>query len=272
VPIPWGPDTDYDLEVRVFRCPQRRSWAAHAHAEHELIWAPAGTVLVDTAGACWRVGGATMLLLPGGVEHAVIGEVGAMFFCVFVRATRPVEWTAPTPMVTTVMLQQLLEYLSLERLSSTAREHAESVVFDVLEPQPTGTAEIPMPFDARARRVAEALIANPADGRSLAAWAEHVGAGARTLTRLFVAEVGMPFMRWRTMLRVQVASGLLESGISVSRAAHEVGFATPSAFSESFRGLTGISPREHQQRSVQRHHGSRIRSTSSRIHEMAGAE
>lgn len=52
----------------------------------------------------------------------------------------------------------------------------------------------------------------------------------------------MTFDRWRTHARLRAALSLLAEGRPVSRVAHTVGYATPSAFLVAFRRTVGTSP------------------------------
>ena len=63
-----------------------------------------------------------------------------------------------------------------------------------------------------------------------------------TLERAFAAEAGVPFGRWRTLLRLQAALPMLAAGQPVSRVAGRVGYETPSAFVAAFRRETGQTP------------------------------
>ncbi|WP_342743176.1 AraC family transcriptional regulator [Saccharopolyspora shandongensis] len=74
------------------------------------------------------------------------------------------------------------------------------------------------------------------------AHARAVGVSRRTLTRLFVHDTGMSFDRWRTHARLRAALALLAEGQPVSRVAHAVGYATPSAFLAAFKRTVGTSP------------------------------
>jgi AraC-like DNA-binding protein/quercetin dioxygenase-like cupin family protein len=245
IDVAWGEAAEHALEVRVFRCRQRRHWPAHVHAEHELLWCTAGLVDVEADGRHWRLTSGSVLYLPGRVPHAVAGAAGAEFSCTFLRPPVAPEWRAPTRAVATPLLGELLRYLARVEVDGAARLDAERVVLRVLRPAPDDWS-IAKPADERARRVADALIADPADGRTLEAWGRVVGAGARTLTRLFQQELGMSFQDWRTNLRVHVACSLLSSGSSVAAASAAVGFSGPSAFAESFKRVVGRSPREYR--------------------------
>jgi len=111
-----------------------------------------------------------------------------------------------------------------------------------LTPVPVTTIQVRLPSGEPARRVARALRANPSDRRTLEQWGREVGASGRTLARAFVTGSGVPFGRWRTLLRLQAALPMLAAGEPVSRVASRVGYDTPSAFVAAFRRETGMTP------------------------------
>lgn len=154
----------------------------------------------------------------------------------------PLDWTGPTPVGVDGLPAHLIDYLSRQDLADDVRLRAEAVVLDLLHPLPTVPIDVPRPVDERVCAVADALLADPADPRSLEAHARAVGVSRRTLTRLFVHDTGMGFDRWRTRVRLRAALPLLAEGRPVSRVAHAVGYATASAFLAAFRRTVGTSP------------------------------
>ena len=113
---------------------------------------------------------------------------------------------------------------------------------DLLQPVAMTTIHVRMPADDRARQVADGIAADPADGRTLAEWGHDVGASERTLARAFLADTGMSFGRWRTLLRVQAALAALARGEPVGNVARHVGYDSDSAFVQAFRRETGVTP------------------------------
>jgi AraC-like DNA-binding protein len=161
----------------------------------------------------------------------------------------PVSWTEtgqPTPVAASPLLAELIGYLGEPGLDPGARQHAEALLADLLTPVPVTTIGVRLPSaqcaGGAARRVAEALRADPADHRTLREWGREVGASERTLAREFAAETGVPFGRWRTLLRLRAALSMLAAGEPVSRVAGRVGYDTPSAFVAAFRRETGQTP------------------------------
>lgn len=143
-------------------------------------------------------------------------------------------------------MRELLTYLGRRRERTRARSQAESLLLELLQSDSGAAFRLPMPQDTRIRTIAEALIADPSNRRDLYAWADAVNAGARTITRLFVRETGMPFGQWRAHARIHAALGHLVRGSSVAATARAVGYRTPAAFADAFRRLTGQSPSDYQ--------------------------
>jgi len=161
----------------------------------------------------------------------------------YVRPARcPISWTEPTPVAASALLAELIGYLEDPDLAHDQRANAEAVLVDLLRPVAMTTIEVRLPADDRARLVADGIAAYPADGRTLAEWGRQVGASERTLARAFVADTGVSFGRWRTLLRVQAALAALARGEPVGNVARHVGYDSESAFVQAFRRETGVTP------------------------------
>jgi AraC-like DNA-binding protein/quercetin dioxygenase-like cupin family protein len=219
----------------------RFSW--HAHDSHQLAWADHGVLTVRARSGTWVLPPTRALWIPAGTEHetSATGETG-MKGIYLESADRESRWSVPQPLAVTPLMAELVEYLSDGGLGSGSRARAEALLLDLLEPIEVVTIELAMPADPRAVDVADGLIAQPADPRSLAAWGREVGASARTLSRAFLADTGIPFNRWRTGVRMRAALPHLACGVPVSQVAGLVGYETASAFVAAFRRETGTTP------------------------------
>ncbi|XYH94682.1 AraC family transcriptional regulator [Sorangium sp. So ce1128] len=220
---------------------ERYDW--HDHPAHQLAWAARGVLAVSAAGRTWVLPPTRALWIPAGIPHAVEASRPATMQSLYFGVSRcPIAWRAPTAVGVGSLLRELIGYLARPDLAAHARARAEAVVCDLLEPLSVTTIEVPMPVDVRAKRVADALTANPADRRTLAALGRAVGASARTLARVFLAETGMSFGQWRAHLRVRAALAYLAERAPVAVVASRVGYDTSSAFVAAFRRLIGVSP------------------------------
>ncbi|MFE6776384.1 helix-turn-helix domain-containing protein [Streptomyces sp. NPDC057702] len=219
----------------------------HRHTAHQLAWAREGVLAVRALGSTWILPPSMALWLPAGLVHdtGATSPAALLRSLYFNPAQCPVNWTAPTVVAVSALLRELIGALADGSLGAGPRRRAEAVVFDQLRPVSVATVLAPVPRDPRAREVAEALRAHPADARALADWGTAVGASARTLARAFVADTGLSFGQWRTRLRLQAAMPLLASGAPVSAAARRVGYASTSAFVAAFRRVVGVPPRTY---------------------------
>ena len=107
-------------------------------------------------------------------------------------------------------------------------------------------AAAPSPMPCRCRPTAgcahRGRTAEESCGLSIEEWGGRVGASGRTLARLFIAETGLSFTRWRTQCRLLLARARLAEGESVTTVAHAMGYASDSAFIAMHRRVYGESP------------------------------
>ncbi|MEV3981929.1 helix-turn-helix transcriptional regulator [Nonomuraea sp. NPDC049758] len=215
----------------------------HSHTHHQLAWTRSGVLSIAVDDAYWVLPPTRALWLPAGVVHRTGATRDALLCSLYLDPVRcTLDWTEPTAVGVDGLLAHLIAYLAREDLADDARLRAEAVVLDLLHPLPALPIDVPLPVDERVRAVADTLLADPSDSRSLEGHARSIGVSRRTLTRLFVRDTGLSFDRWRTHMRLRAALPLLAEGRPVSQVAHTVGYATPSAFLAAFRRTVGTSP------------------------------
>jgi AraC-like DNA-binding protein len=95
------------------------------------------------------------------------------------------------------------------------------------------------------KQVIDALLNDIADTRTLAELADLVCVSPRTLTRLFVNELGMNFNEWRTRLKVLEAIRRLHEKQPVTEIAIDLGYESSSAFIHMFRKYVGKTPAQY---------------------------
>jgi AraC-like DNA-binding protein/quercetin dioxygenase-like cupin family protein len=231
--------------VGAFALDDRGGFATHDHPTHQLAWASSGVLVMGAAGRTWVLPRSRALWIPAGVPHDVVaGGATRMVSLYFQPDGCPVALGTPTVIATKGLLGHLMDHLT-GRLAPEARERAEAVVFDLIDPVPAADLHLPEPADDRVRRIAMALREDPSDPRTLAQWGRAVGASGRTLSRAIRTETGMTFSTWRTQIRIGAALRLLAAGTPVTRTATEVGYLTPSAFVAAFRRTVGTTPGQY---------------------------
>ena len=238
-----GPDPGAAVTAVTFPMPPGLVFDWHTHPDHQLAWAASGVLTVRAAATAWALPPTRALWIPAGIRHQTMSAGTAVMRTLYLRPARcPIAWPDCTPVAASPLLAELIGYLEDPGLGPEQRGHAETMLADLLQPVAMTTIEVRLPAEDRARQVAQALTGDPADGRTLAQWGREVGASERTLARGFAAGTGLPFGRWRALLRLQAAMPALAAGEPVANVARQVGYESASAFVAAFRRETGLTP------------------------------
>lgn len=217
-------------------------WNEHSHPTHELLWNERGASSVTVDSRTWTVTPALGLWIPAGTRHSASATAGTWYRAaqLGIRSVASIS-TVPVAVEVTPLLRLLLDRLTADDLSASSRSLTEAMVIDLLVPSPRELL-VHVPRSALLRPIVAAVLAEPGDGRTLAAWALLVGVSSRTLTRAFRAETGLGFSRWVAAVRAQRAAALLARGDDLVEVAEQLGYRSPSAFGVAFRRTTGMTP------------------------------
>ncbi|MEN3748433.1 helix-turn-helix transcriptional regulator [Sphingomonas sp. HF-S3] len=218
----------------------------HRHAKGQLLLVQRGALSCEVEGGLWIVPPGSALWIPGGALHA-IRATGALKgynafigFDVAVGLPQACRTVSVTPLLRELLTRAAhLPYLYEE---GGANSRLVAVILDELAAARVEDLHLPMPGDARLRKVAEAMMAAPADRATLTGWAARAGMSERTLERLISRETGMSFGRWRQQLAVVLAVKWLADGASIQQVAGDLGYESVPGFVTMFRKALGTSP------------------------------
>ncbi|WP_369412762.1 AraC family transcriptional regulator [Neoroseomonas alba] len=218
----------------------------HSHDRAQLLYATAGIMRVTTDAEHYTVPPARALWLPAGLPHAVAMPRGLAMRALFLRADAARDLpTHPAALSVSALLRELILAACAEPLEWDEHGrggHLATLILEEIRRAPQLPIAVPQPRDARLLRLTAALSADPASPLTLEDWATRSGASPRTLRRLFLAETGMGFARWRQALRLAEAAALLAAGTPPARVAAAVGYASAPAFGAAFRAMFGATP------------------------------
>lgn len=201
--------------LHVKSLPDERLWFVPAH---RALWVPAGT--------------RTLLEMRGEVRLRMVYLAG--------EECRELPKECRGLNVHPLLREVVLEVV---RRSVVPRGEAlAKLLSELIAAAQTAALALPMPQDARARRLAEMLVRDPACGKTLPELGHLAGASARTLERLFAEETGMRFAAWRQRLRVLNGLDRMLRGSTVAEAAFATGYENTSAFIAVFRATLGETP------------------------------
>ena len=221
----------------------------HMHREAQLVFAAKGVMQVQTPRGVWLVPPERAVWVPPRLEHAIDVLSGIEMRTVYFHP----RWLARQKASAVISNEFVVRVGALMREAILAMFEpgcdamrklalARLVVMDLRDAGDASTF-MPMPIHAKARRVANIILANPAANRDLESLAAEAGISGRTLTRLFPEQTKLTLKSWKQRARVIAAIERLgQPGVSVKHVASALGFSSTAAFSFAFRDVTGETP------------------------------
>jgi AraC-like DNA-binding protein len=243
-------DSDTPVLAYTFKRRTDEGWTPeHSHHRGQLVALTHGLLIVETGNERWMFPSQRCAWTPPNCKHAARSVGGAAGFMVdlspntcrglprtpcmfnssnllFAIVHRMVGWNLHQPL-----------NMAQKRLINTLRDEIRRP-----DPQPL---RLTIPKEKRLARVADALMDDVADDRTLDAWAHVAGMSRRTFMRAFSSEAGMSFGRWRQQARLFAALEMLAQEKSVTEVAIAVGYDSVSAFIEMFRTMLGTTPQTY---------------------------
>ena len=221
----------------------------HTHPWHQLVYASRGVMTVRTPEGAWVVPTNRGVWVPAGTRHSIqmSGAVSLRTLYIVPRLSRSLPGNPRVVGISPLLRELILRIVELESLSPRNPEHAHlvSVLLDHLHVMQSDAVHLPLPRDARAKRIAAMLQKLPSDTRTLGNLSRVAGASKRTIERRFKIETGLGFGKWRQQLRLGHALRLLAAGDPVTTVAMEVGYDSISAFISAFRMTFGRTPGQY---------------------------
>lgn len=228
-----------------FRTPE------HYHNEDQLLYAAKGVMTVRTPQGIWVVPPQRAVWIPAKIPHSTqMGGVVAMRTLWFkAKCIKSLPRHCQVLCVSSLLRELILHVCEKGKLSRRNLSHARLI--EIILEQLNEASELPLrlsfPEDSRAKRVAEMVEKNPGSEKSLAEYAEQVGASKRTIERIFETETRLTFGKWRQQLRLLHAIERIANGEKIISVAMESGYSNPSAFTAMFRRQLGRTPKQYFQ-------------------------
>ena len=224
----------------------RQEMDFHRHRKGQLMLALSGVLTGDVERGFWIVPPHSAIWVPGGVLHKI--KAAGTIECYIAYVDPSVASNLPAyccVISATPLLRELLvrsASFPLLYAEGGLESHLVTLLLDELALAPIGNLHLPMPIDARLRKIVEIIMDDPADRGTMQSWARRVGLSERTLARLLLQETGMSFGRWRQQLHLMLAVRWLGTGSSVQQVANDLGYESAGSFVTMFRKVLGISP------------------------------
>lgn len=218
----------------------------HHHRKGQLLLGMRGSLTCEVASGLWLVPPHCAVWIPPGEHHRVKGFGAIEGYCVLIEpeAGEGMPPTACTLSTTPLLRELIMRCVTFEpfHAQSDRERRLIETLLDELRTAPVEQLHLPMPADARLRRLAEALANDPADRANMDVWARRAGVSVRTLDRLLRRQTGMSFGRWRQQAHIIFALERLAKGAAVKTVAAELGYESAGSFVTMFRKALGAPP------------------------------
>src|SRR5215472_12386319 len=200
----YDPPRGASVSALAYEYPAGAQVPNHAHGSDQLIYAIEGIMEVSSGRSVWTIPPQFALWIPARTFHRIhmIGEVRmrTLYFRPGVVARKPLG--SSLIYVAPLLRELIIEAVRLRRLR--LRNLLETALRDLLAAQLANATAAPigltMPSESRALAVAQLIVHNLAETRSLASLCADAGVGVRTAQRIFRRELGIDIDTWRRQL------------------------------------------------------------------------
>lgn len=217
-----------------------RDW--HAHDRDQLLYAYSGVMRIAVAEGEWVLPPERGVWIARDCAHRFVAAKRIAFRTVFfddLPETRDTGVFHVSP-----LLRQLIDFVASEP-DHPARMQAAALIPALVKTAPQASLVSETLTDKRLIRLKRIVEADFSDTRTLPDLARQIGASARTVSRLFQAETGTSFERWRRNLKMHKALELLGEGESVTEVGFALGYGSTSSFIHAFREIFGTTPNRY---------------------------
>lgn len=251
------PGNGLPLAAVVLDHPAGVSLEPHSHQGGQLSIVTRGTMIVTSDEGWWLVPPGLAIWVPSGTRHGVrYSESSSLINVMFSPDSGPTMPEQCGPVVVSDLMRELAREATRvcaelnvanppDRRVPSLGLMAALLALQVQRPAKAPGLFVPHGRDRRLRVVIDLLRQAPASPHTLDDLAVVANTSPRTLARLFVTETGMTFGRWRDHLRVVTAVDLLARGVSITRVALELGYASATSFTTLFTRRLGVPPRRY---------------------------
>lgn len=218
----------------------------HYHQEHQLVYAVSGVMTVRTEEQVFTIPPQKAIWIPAKTWHSneISGHVSMRSLFVAHRLGSKVSKSSFVIEVSALLRELILETCRMENLlrENVFDSKMAAVILGVLKKSEKVDLQLPLPKDARALEASRIMLEEPGEEVKISELARRCGASLRTLERIFYSDTGMTIGRWRQQLRMFHAIQLIEEGMSVTDAAMDSGYNSPSAFIAMYKKKFGVTP------------------------------
>lgn len=226
----------------------------HSHKKSQFLYTEGGIVYVHTDSHIYFLPARHFMWIPAGVHHSIhpSNEAVIMRNLYFpLEAGEQDFYNKEGIYPVNNLILNLLMYTNRWKgnLEKGSKHYIVASALKILLADTASESlslSLPMASDKRLLKVIEYITKNLDKNLKFSEIATKYSFSTRTLHRLFIKDIGMPFIRYFTICRMLRAIELLtEKELAVSDVAMLVGYNSLPTFSNTFHKLLGVRPTEY---------------------------
>ncbi len=223
----------------------------HKHPWHQIVFPFKGILQTKISESQFIIPHSTMLFIPAETNHESFVMTETKFFGIYLNPKVSIHYPlkakalAVTPFIRELILH-IHQCVTNSNISKGDITNLLNVLIDQTRNEDTCNMTLLLPRDRRLMVIFNALMEHPQLDTNLSGWAIQVGASERTLSRLFMKELGMSFPLWRQHLRLVSSLSLLDTNLSVQEIAFNVGYNSDSSYIHAFKNLFKQTPQKYR--------------------------
>jgi len=228
------------------------STPSHTNEIHVLSWMYRGSGYLDIGDRRYERDRGVATWIPADLEHVTGLRENSVSLPLGIATTGDLQLDEPLQVRFSPAWDDYLMFCAISARSDLRPDdHNPRHVLDLFADQVAAqrALSVPMPNDPRARALALEFLRRIGD--SCVTSDRDIPAEVH---RAFRDETGMALSRWRYAARMRIARDLLIGGASPSAVARRTGYAHLPTFSAAFSRFHGVSPRQFQERELDRRH------------------
>lgn len=219
----------------------------HSHTFAQFHFSRQGSMRIDVAGKCWVIPAHYGIWIPHNTAHAVWALDDVYLENLDIEPDfipQPIDECRVVAI--SDFVREFIHYATTNTPAhydiNSKEGQLVSVLLDVILKLPEVELVLPWPQNAALMKVCRTIQESPGQEHSMELWASHLGMSARTFSRHFKKETGMPFSAWKQKMRILESVMILKKNKNVTAVALEVGYSSTAAFSYAFRQAFGVPP------------------------------
>ncbi len=224
----------------------------HSHKQGQLVLPLIGSMVCEVDNQIWMAPPETAVWIPPQRPHTNKALSKATFCFVYIHPDHvPLPNQSCTLTITPLVREIIVHIAKLtpDQFGTPLYHKLSELLLDMLPTLVHEQLNFPLTDDPQLKKVANTLLSNPADRRTINEWAISLAMSEKTFTRLVKKQTGMTFGQWRRQLHIVLSLQFLSQGHSVQITSELLGYESVTAFITMFKKALGVSPkRYHTQR------------------------